>query len=359
MAEQNEGQKVGGSAGDNPNAGSWVDPEEARNPMAEALPTEIEHDNGQQLYIDERLQALREEGLLDEPPSEEDAEEAAEKEPAARKEKEAASKEAKDDKQEEVEPAIIRLMEREARLRESRKEFEAERKEYLEYKKQVELAQRDPIALLKAHGYSSEDQWLEFAKAAYYETDPDARPQDYTVNKQIQALQQELEALKSGKQEETQKQQQERLINEYRSKLVEAYSGIDKSQYPVMSRIEEAYGTEAVHYDLLQAAGIYAQENDNTPPTEEQAIAKLNELYEAKFGKLLNTQKASEPAQEAAPPKKKTTTLRNSQTKAYREPEGLEAYRDSYGDPEDYQKVSKLSRAGFQQWLKQQAFDKP
>jgi hypothetical protein len=352
MADKNETPEVGGSAGDNPDAESWVDPNSVRSEFADGQPAEA-MDEGQ-LYIQSRLQELKEEGALGEvgeaaleaETAEPDTEEA----PKEGSESSPPSEEGAEPKEEAFSEGLIRLMEKEAELRREREELDKYREEYEAYKQAVEAAKKDPLKVLKAHGITSEEDLLDIAKKAYYESLGEEAPQEYAVSREIAALKAEIAELKGGTTEKVEAQQQQQLVQDYSKTLTKELGKIDFETNALMAKIKSKFGDEGMQSDILRAAEhYYAQEGK--VPTPQQAVEKLQTLYEQQYGWLVEKNE-SEPAKEETSGKKKSKTLRNKSTKAQPQGESLEKYKNSHGDPEAYQKITEISRANFYEQLK-------
>lgn len=216
--------------------------------------------------------------------------------------------------------ALKRILAREAKLREDRETFEAEIDEWKEYLLEFEQAKKsatiDPISYLKTLGFSQENL-IDLAKAAYYESLGDMAPNEYRGQKESLALKREVEQLKARleakeKQPEAAPETNEALVA-YQNELLEATKSFDVEQYPSVARIVDSYSEMTVAADMLAVAEEYAQQKGGVgaPLTPEQCLMEVEHRYNQMLSKL-TPQVAQEPAQQEVQKPKRNTTLSNS-----------------------------------------------
>lgn len=216
--------------------------------------------------------------------------------------------------------ALKRIIQREAKLREDKEAFEAKEAEYQaklqEYEQAKQLAAVDPISYLKTLGFSQENL-IDLAKAAYYESLGDQAPTEYRGQKESLALKREVEALKARL--EAKEKQPEAAPNEalaaYQNELLETTKSFDPGQYPSVAKIVDSYSEMTVAADMLAVAQEYAERKGGmgAPLTPEQCLAEVEQRYQEMLSKLSPQVAEQTPAkQEAKKPAKRNTTLSNS-----------------------------------------------
>jgi len=254
----------------------------------------------------------------------EGTEESAEEE-TAEAEVEAAEPEqagATDTIQEPESKVLKRLLDRERKLREDKDSFETTKKEYEDqlklYQKAQHQAKSNPIQFLKAAGISQEEL-IDIAKAAYYESLGDLAPDDYKGQKELQELRQEIAELKSAREKPPQDTQGNEGMHEaivaYQESMLEATKTFDTEAFPAVARVVDAYSEADVAADMFAVAQAYAEEQQGrgAPLSPEQCLAEVNTRYEKLLGKMNPAQEAT-PAQSPKPDgkKKANKTLSNS-----------------------------------------------
>lgn len=251
----------------------------------------------------------------DPPETEQEQTEAAEQEQEA-----AATEQAGDTDSEPESKALKRILDREAKLREDKKVFEEEVDQFkdflLEFEEAKRYAKSDPVSFLKTLGVSQEEL-IDVAKAAYYESLGDMAPDDYKGQKELQQLRREIAELKASKkapEAEPDNSAYEQELVAYQNSMLEATKTFDTESLPYVARVVEAYSEADVAADMFSVAQEHAikMNGQGEPLTPEQCLAEVNSRYQKLLGKLAPQQvEAAEPAPEPGS-KRKKATLSNS-----------------------------------------------
>lgn len=261
------------------------------------------------------------EETLETPDVDEPTQEAApaEEKPKAKQDEQAGGEAHAD--QEPESKALKRILAREAKLREEKESFEASQAEFKtklqEYEQAKRAAAADPISYLKTLGFSQENL-IDLAKAAYYESLGDMAPNEYRGQKESLALKREVEQLKARleakeKQPEAAPETNEALVA-YQNELLEATKSFDVEQYPSVARIVDSYSEMTVAADMLAVAEEYAQQRGGVgaPLTPEQCLMEVEHRYNEMLAKLTPQVAEQRPAKQEAAPARRNKTLSNS-----------------------------------------------
>lgn len=215
--------------------------------------------------------------------------------------------------------ALKRILDREAKLRQDKADFETKQKEYEkqleEFQRAKEYATSDPVTFLKTLGISQEEL-IEVAKAAYYESLGDMAPDDYKGQKELQALRREIAELKSSKKapEDTPDTGMQDALVAYQESMLEATKTFDSDNFPYVAHVVDAYSEADVAADMFSVAQDYARKmgGEGEPLTPEQCLAEVNSRYEKLLGKLVPQQVEAAESTPKPGSKRKKATLSNS-----------------------------------------------
>ena len=206
-----------------------------------------------------------------------------------------------------VDPALKRLLDREAALQEREKALNV----YEAAKRQFKY---DPVRAIKA--LVPDASLGDIAKALWVEELGDLAPPEAKQQKEVRGVRSEVEELRAQVQEErsrlveeSARQQQEQALHQYTGAIRSAVTTIDASKYPLVAGFQKKH-SDGVVDEMLAIARNHAQTVGEILPPEQ--IAGILEGY---LGRYQVGSPAPQPVQpkEAAPPAPtQSTSLRNS-----------------------------------------------
>lgn len=205
-----------------------------------------------------------------------------------------------------VDPAVKRLLDREAALLEREKAlaaFEAAKRKF----------KYDPVSAVKA--IAPEVSLSEIAKALWVEELGDLAPPEAKQAKEVRGVRSEVEDLRAQVEEERRRlaeeyarQQQEQVYYQYTGAIGSAIKAVDAKANPLVAKFVAKHSDSAVD-ELLSIARSHAQ-----AAGEVLTPADLIARFEAQLGRyqVVDPSPAPVVTQEVTPPAATTTSLRNS-----------------------------------------------
>lgn len=354
--------------GTNPDAETWVDPDLAKNPMAEDQPTEVVKDPARE-HIEMRVAQMKADGIL---PSEDNPETAQseDQDENAGTEVKAAPKKAKKarkakqagdtatgDQEKSFSESFLLLMEKEKELQAKREEISTIEAKARAYEQAAAKAAVDPLAVLKAAGWEPTAENLEaLARLSYNESLGDLAPEDYKSSKEVQELKytvkqlQEQQEAKAKAAEEAKAQAEARVfLEQYNGQLAEQIETVDAEIAPVTAAFlsNENFGTEGVLNDMWTVTDAMYKETGNVP-TPSEVATRLESEYNKRYGHFV------QPRAEQANPERtqadnktrpQSRMVRNRNATVQTVSDSLDEYAEANGDLEAYNKMVKKVRA--------------
>lgn len=208
-----------------------------------------------------------------------------------------------------VDPAIKRLLDREAKLQEREKEIS-----------KLEAAKRkfkyDPVSAIR--DIAPEVSLSEIAKVLWVEELGDLAPPEAKQAKEFRGVRSEVEELRAQVEEDRRRlgeeyarQQQDLAMNQYAGAIKSAVSSLEDGKYPLVKGFQKKH-SDGVVDELLTIAKQHAQTAGEVL-TPDQLVGKLEE-YLGRYQVTESTPQPAPPPVEKTPQETKTQTLRNTHT---------------------------------------------